>query len=113
MPSQLRSDLWCSAFLRRHNNLGQTAVVVRRGDPIAGQVWIEVDHLNGTVSLFVPAPALSRDDDSADRLFQRRFDRVAPALVRDRIAREAEFDPDMWVLALDLRSGDPGLTVVA
>ena len=111
--SVLRSDLWCSAFVRRHNDLGHICVVSRRGDPIAGQVWIEVDHLDGTVSLFTPAPMVSREEGSADLVFQRRFDHVEPPKVRERIDQEARFDPDLWVLSLDLRGDDPGIAIVA
>jgi hypothetical protein len=110
--SYLRSDLWCGAFVRRHNDLGHFCVVARRGDPIAGQVFVEVDHLNGTVSLFTPASFAAREEVTADRLFQLRFDRQEPAKVRERIEREIEFDPDLWVLSLELRQGDIGLLVV-
>lgn len=110
--SLLRSDIWVSVFVRRHNDLGHMCVVSRRGDPIAGQVFIEVDHLDGTVSLFTPAPMASRKDDS-NLVFQRRFDHVEPGKVRERIAREADFDPDLWVIGLDLRGDDPGIEIVA
>ena len=110
--SLLRSDLWVTAFLRRHNDLGHVCVIMRRGDPIAGQIFIEVDHLNGTVSLYTPAPAAARPDDSADWVFERRFEQVEPAKVRDRIAREADFDPDFWVVSLELRRGDLGILVI-
>ena len=109
--SLLRSDIWCAAFVRRHNDLGHICVMMRRGDPIAGQVWITVDHLDGTESLFTPAPMASREDD-ARLVFQRRFARVEPQRVRERIAREIEFDPDLWVLSLDLRGDDAGLDLV-
>ena len=108
----LRTDLWVAAFVRRHNDLGTMCVVVRRGDPIAGQIFIEIDHLNGTVSLLTPAPATARGDDDADRLFVRRFDHADAASVEARIAREADFDPDLWVLSLEMRSDDAGVTVV-
>jgi len=108
----LRSDLWCAVFVRRHNDLGHFCTVSRRGDAIAGQVFIEVDHLNGQVSLYTPAPSAMVPEGSEDRLFQRRFDHVPPADVKARIAREADFDPDLWVLTLELRSGDLGLLVV-
>jgi hypothetical protein len=110
--SYLRSDIWCAAFVRRHNDLGHICVVTRRGDPVAGQIFVEIDHLNGRVSLYTPAPSAIREEETADRLFQRRFDQVDPAKVRERIAREADFDPDLWVLSLELRSGDLGLLVV-
>jgi hypothetical protein len=112
MTGALRSDIWVSAFLRRHNNLGNMCVVARRGDPIAGQVFIEVDHLDGTRSLFTPAPAASRPDD-ANLVFQRRFSRVEPEKVRERIEQEGRFDPDLWVLSLDLRGDDPGIDLVS
>lgn len=99
------------AFVRRHNDLGQMCVVARRGDPIAGQVFIEVDHLDGTHSLFTPAPAISRGD-SAGLVFQRRFHRVDRLQVRDRIEQEARFDPDLWVLSLDMRGDDPGIDLM-
>ena len=103
-----RTDLWAAAFVRRHNDIGHMCVVVRRGDPIAGQIFLELDHLNGTVSLFTPAPSALRED-SEDRLFQLRFDRVEPDKVRERIAQEQNFDPDLWVISLEMRDGDPGI----
>jgi len=87
-------------------------VVSRRGDPVAGQVFIEVDHLDGTISLFTPAP-MANLDNSAALIFQRRFGHVEPSRVRDRIAQEINFDPDLWVLSLDLRGDDPGLELDA
>jgi hypothetical protein len=104
----LRTDLWTSAFVRRHNDLGHICVVARKGDPIAGQIFVEVDHLNGTVSLYTPAPSALTGDSEA-RLFQLRFDHVTADKVRDRIAREHDFDPDLWVISLEMRDGDPGI----
>jgi hypothetical protein len=111
--SPLRSDLWTSAFVRRHNDLGHICVVSRRGDPVAGQIFIEVDHLNGTASLFTPAPSAARaEEDAADWVFQTRFDKVEPSKIRDRIAQELRFDPDLWVLSLEMRGGEYGMKVV-
>jgi hypothetical protein len=108
----LRTDLWVAAFVRRHNNLGHICVVARSGDAVAGQIFIELDHLDGTQSMFTPAPAVARGDDDADRLFVRRFTRVEPGTVAERIAREADFDPDLWVVAVEMRGDDIGVRVV-
>ncbi|WP_449396525.1 DUF1491 family protein [Devosia riboflavina] len=111
MAGAIRSDLWCMAFVRRHNDLGHMCVVARKGDPIAGQVFIEVDHLDGTRSLYTPAPVISRGD-GAGLVFQTRFFHVEPDTVRQRIAREVDFDPDLWVLSIDLRGDDLGIDVI-
>lgn len=110
--SSLRSDLWCMAFVRRHNDLGHMCVVSRRGDPIAGQVFIEIDHLDDTHTLYTPAPVVSRGD-GAGLVFQRRFSRTDPGRIRERIAQETDFDPDLWVLSLDLREDDPGIDIIS
>ena len=104
-----RTDLWVAAFVRRHNDIGHMCVVSRRGDPIAGQIFVEVDHLNGEVSLYTPAPATAVVENSEARVFQLRFDHVEPLKVRERILREQEFDPDLWVVSLEMRSGELGL----
>jgi hypothetical protein len=108
----LRTDLWVAAFLRRHNDLGHICVVMRRGDPIAGQVWIELDHLDGSRSLFAPAPLGAGQEDAIDRQFQRRFDHASPADVAARLTREADFDPDFWLVSLEMRGEAPGIEVV-
>ncbi|WDR02735.1 DUF1491 family protein [Devosia algicola] len=110
--SRLRSDLWCGAFVRRHNDLGNMCVISRRGDPIAGQVFIEIDHLDGTLSLLTPAPGMALVESNANLVFQRRLIRAEPAKVHARIAREVDFDPDLWVLNLDLRGDDPGIEII-
>jgi hypothetical protein len=107
--SLFRTDIWVAAFVRRHNDLGHMCVVVRRGDPVAGQIFLLVDHLDRTVSLFTPAPAVTRPDEEADRYFECRFEHVEVAKAQARIAREADFDPDLWVVELEMRSGDLGI----
>jgi hypothetical protein len=110
--SPFRTDIWVAAFVRRHNDIGHLCVVARRGDPVAGQIFLLLDHLDGTVSLFTPAPAAKRDDDSADRVFERRFDHAEPLKARERIAREIDFDPDLWVVEVEMRNGDLGILEV-
>lgn len=111
--SQLRSDLWCAAFVRRHNDIGEIAIIARRGDPIAGQIWIEVDHLDGTVSLFAPAPAPYYADRISDRLFEARLSHAPPAEAKERVERESRFDSDFWLIGLETRAKDFGFDVIA
>ena len=110
--SSIRAELWCAAFLRRHNDLGSICVVSRRGDPIAGQVWIEVDHIDGTSSLFTQAPSAAIKSEEISWVFQRRFDRVPNQTVKQRIEKEINFDPDFWLLTLESRGSEYGLTIL-
>jgi hypothetical protein len=107
--TSLRSDIWCAAFVRRHNDAGRMCVVARKGHPVAGQIWVEIDHLNGEVSLFTPAPALARLEGEFGQVFECRYDRTDAATVKARIEREIKFDPDFWVIVLESRSGEHGL----
>ncbi len=107
----LRSDLWVSAFVRRHNDIGHICVVAYRGDATAGQIFIEIDHLDGTGSLLVPAPAVAVAEESEDRLFVLRLDHVEPSEVAQRIEREQRIDPDLWVIALEMRGSDAGVEI--
>lgn len=108
----LRTDLWAAAFVRRHNDLGHLCVISRRGDPIAGQIFLELDHLDGTVSLYAPAPTAARLDDGSGRVFQRRFQAVPPQKVRERLDQEQRFDPDFWLITLEMRGNEIGIDVV-
>jgi hypothetical protein len=51
-------------------------------------------------------------DEGAGLVFQTRFSHVEPEAVRQRIAREVDFDPDLWVLSIDLRGDDLGIDVI-
>lgn len=110
--SQLRADLWCAAFVRRHNDIGEPAVVIRKGDPVAGQIWIEIDHLDGTVSLYAPAPAPFYEGRTADRLFEPRLQRATQLDVRERVEREARFDSDFWLIGLETRKSEFGFETI-
>ena len=54
---RIKSEIWVRAYLRRCQSEGVPVVIVRRGDEAAGAIFICVDRLDGTVSLYGPAPA--------------------------------------------------------
>lgn len=110
--SSIRAEIWCSAFVRRHNDVGRICVFAKKGDPVAGQVWIEVDHLDGTSSLFAQAPGAMVADDAQDWVFQNHLSRAQNDEIRERLKREENFDPDFWLLVLEDPDGDHGLTLV-
>ncbi len=110
--TSIRAEIWCSAFVRRHNDAGRICVVAKKGDPIAGQVWVEVDHLDGTGSLFAQAPGAMVPDTARDWVFQNHLNRVQNEKIRERLKREENFDPDFWLLVVEDQAGEHGLTLV-
>ena len=73
MSARLRSDFWVAAYLRRCNGANRPAVLRRRGGDEAGAILIKVDRLDGTASLFGPAPQSEVEDRDAARSFVRRM----------------------------------------
>ena len=67
---RLKSGIWVAAYLRRCNVEGAFAAVRRRGAEEAGAVFIKVNRLDGTPTLYGPAPQSAFDEaQPADRMF--------------------------------------------
>ena len=102
--TRLRSDFWVSAYLRRCGVEGVDAVLRKRGAAEAGAIFVKVDHLDGTASLYGPAPQLFLDE-SGERLFMPVLKAVTPLDVEERMTRELRFDSDLWLVEVDDRAG--------
>ncbi len=103
---RLKSELWVKAFLRRCEIGGASAVMMRRGNRDAGAIYIVVDWLDGTASLYGPAPA-GLDVSDQERRFVRLLDaeRADRADVVAYLEKEASFDSDLWVVEVEDRKG--------
>jgi hypothetical protein len=106
---RLKSGIWVAAYLRRCNIEGAFAAVRRRGAEEAGAVFIKVSRLDGTATLYGPAPQSAFDQARpADRIFAATLGGDKPAAEADiesRLVREIRFDPDLWVIEVEDRSG--------
>jgi hypothetical protein len=105
---RVTTSLFVAALIRRATNAGAAAVVHRHGSDEAGALFISVDHLDGTVDLYSPAPNSAFVDEPAlptDRLFTQVAAAVTDADIAARLAREARFDPDLWIVAIEDRQG--------
>jgi hypothetical protein len=110
--ARLRSDFWVSAYLRQRSVAGVVAVLRRRGAAEAGAIVIKVDMLDGQVRLFGPAPPSFDRPEADGGPVERRFEELMvadPAAVEDRLVRELRFDPDLWIIEVEDRSGSLGL----
>ena len=103
--TRLRSDFWVAAHLRRCAVEGVTAVLRRRGAAEAGAIFVKLDRLDGTASLYGPAPQSLLEESGGGRLFTSLLENVSPHEVEERMLREGRFDPDFWLLEIEDRDG--------
>lgn len=103
---RLKAEIWVKAYLRRCAVEGVSAVVVRHGDDDAGAIFIRVNRLDGTSLLFGPAPA-GLDGAEHDRLWVAHF--PLPGAPDEKVdahmAREHDFDRDLWLVEVEDRQG--------
>lgn len=108
--TRLTSEIWIAAYLTRLRLAAIPAFIVRKGDATAGAVLVKLNTLDGSATCY-----------------QRSFDLVSgerqwvvlaegpEAEVDRKVARQREFDPDIWVIEVEDRTGRhmldaPGLT---
>ena len=105
---RLKSAIWVAAYIRRCHLEGAFAVVRRRGAEEAGAIFVKISRLDGTAALYGPAPQSAFDEA---RPIERRFVSSLPegfaedAKAEAHIARQREFDPDLWVIEVEDRAG--------
>lgn len=109
--ARLTSDFWVSAYLRQAAHDGFVAVLRRRGAPEAGAIFVKLDRLDRTASLYGPAPQSLAEDDGVRR-FQLLLEGDSFA-IEARMEREIRFDGDLWLVEIENRAGDPRLDLVA
>jgi hypothetical protein len=105
---RLKSAIWVAAYIRRCQVEGVFAAVRRRGAEEAGAIFIKVNRLDGTADLYGPAPQAAFDEaQPSDRAFSAPLKaRPAPeADVEAFLAREMRFDPDVWIVETEDRTG--------
>ena len=105
-PMLLSTDLWVSALIRRAEQGGAFAVVVRKGDPRAGSVLVKVlNRSEDWTRLYAEATRL----DGESVWMQPARSEQEPDLDK-YIDRAIQIDPDLWVVEIDDRQGRHFLT---
>lgn len=108
MRDRLRTDIWAAALIRRAEVGGAFAAIVRKGDPDLGAVFVKVATLDGRARLYAPS-----QDGEGERVF---LDLSAGSLgdqeqaVDAYVAKQTQFDPDLWVVEIEDRQGRHFLT---
>jgi hypothetical protein len=99
---RLTSDFYVSALVRRIFSSGGFAAIERRGAAEAGAIFIRQRFRDGLETLFGPAPQSFFNEDDTDRRFEIRAERSEASTCDAILEREARFDPDLWILEIEV-----------
>ena len=100
---RVTSEIWVSALTRRVFGAGGFATVAKRGASEAGAVFLILRGRAGEMTLLGPAAQSAYDGRKpTDRLFTTLLTTDEPDAVEDRLARERKFDPDLWIVELEI-----------
>ena len=93
--ARLKSELWIKAQLRLCDLNCMPAVIARRGDADAGQILLKV------MKSRVSGEVLARRFDAQGRRAWMILVQGSESDCDAYIAREADVDPDLWVLEIE------------
>lgn len=107
--TRLTAEFWVQAYLARLRLMDIPAFVTSHGDDTAGAVLVKLNTLDGQARVFHRTFDLMSGARKWDELAAG-----AEAEVDGSIRRQRDFDPDLWVIEVEDRSGrhlldEPGL----
>ena len=100
MTARLASGIWVAAYLTRLRLAGIPVYVTAKGDATAGAVIVKVATLDGQAQAFQRGFDLS-NDVRVWVLLASGAEREVDAV----LARQRQWDRDLWVLELEDRQG--------
>ena len=105
--SRLKSAIWVAAYLRRCQTEGVFGAVSRRGAEEAGAIFVKLVLRDGNAMLYTPAPQTAYDDSRpADRVFAPSPpEPVDERKIDERLQKEMNFDPDLWIVEIEDKAG--------
>ena len=99
MTPKLTSDFWVRAYLRRLQLADIPAFITAKGDATAGAVIVKLNTLDGNAKAF---------HRSYDLDGNRVWAILAEGAERDvdvSLTKQRSFDPDIWVVEVEDRTG--------
>jgi len=98
VKARLKSEIWVKATVKRLNHELITTMVIKSGDPDAGDIYIKVNFLNGYSRIF-------------SRTFGEKGEHVWLATTGDSnviessannyLKKQVQFDPDCWIIEIE------------
>ncbi|MFD2343897.1 DUF1491 family protein [Sinorhizobium terangae] len=110
---RLKSDIFVSSLLRRVFAVGGYAAVLRKGAQEAGAIFIRQRSRLGIETLYAPAPQnFFEDEADTGRKFEIRLQNTEAHHVDSALSSEIRFDPDCWIVEIELDDCDGLFEVV-
>jgi len=103
MNDDLPTAFWIAAQIRIAEKSGVPMVIVHKGDATNGSILLKINSLNGTAEILSQV----RLDD--ERVWTPITDKphMSEADADAYLARQIDFDPDVWVVEVEDRQGRP------
>ena len=101
MPASLATDLRISAQIRIAAKAGVAMVVVHKGDPSNGTIYLKVNRLDGTAEVL----SQIRLEDELVWLSASDGKPVSEAEADAYLAEQTDFDPDSWIIEVEDKQG--------
>lgn len=103
---RIKAEIWVKAYIRLCWGEDVPAHIVRRGHGDAGAIFIKVNTLDGYVAVYGPAPA-GLETANEDRMWSPCCGGgpVGEGDADSYLARQADFDSDIWIIEIEDRQG--------
>jgi len=95
--ARLTTQIIVETALRHSASQGIFAAVLRKGDERAGAIFVEIEKSRTEAKLW--ARQLNFDHEY-DWVCITGEEWVPPQMVQEKLAREAETDPDCWIISV-------------
>ncbi|RVQ76534.1 DUF1491 family protein [Sinorhizobium medicae] len=100
---RLKSHIFVASLIRSVFVRGGYAAVLRKGAEEAGAIFIRQRGRSGYETLYAPAPQNFFDDEGdTSRRFEVRLRGAEAEDVERALSSEIRFDPDCWIVELEL-----------
>lgn len=99
MTARLTAATWVNALQRRVSAAGGFVAILRRGDETAGAVVLVTRDRDGTQRAYSRVTQSNGTPAWSPGAVETRD---GPETIEDFLARQRRYDPDLWVVELDI-----------
>ncbi|WP_018239137.1 DUF1491 family protein [Ensifer sp. BR816] len=111
---RVKTHIFVASLLRRVFAGGGYAAVLRKGAEEAGALFIRQRTRLGTETLYAPAPqSFFEEETDSLRKFEVRLRDAQAEVIDGALSSEIRFDPDCWIVEIELDDCGDLLHVVA